>query len=49
MVCWVCAGLSFWGAAAVLGICAAVQAFHALRRARFHLPRIGRHIGQPAR
>jgi hypothetical protein len=49
MICWVCAGLSFWGAAAVLGICAALQAFHVLRGGGLHWPRAGRHISQPAR
>jgi hypothetical protein len=49
MICWICAGLSFWGAAAVFGICAALEAVHALRRGRMHWPHIGRHISQPAR
>jgi hypothetical protein len=49
MLCWVCAGLSFWGAAVVLVLYAVVEAIKAFRRAR------GRgivsdqpHLGQPA-
>jgi hypothetical protein len=48
MICWVCAGLTFWGAAAVLGICGALQAFHALHRTR-HWLHHDRRIGQPVR
>ncbi len=49
MVCWVCAGLSFWGAAAVLGICAIIEGIHAFHRARLHWPDGGPRLGQPAR
>jgi hypothetical protein len=34
MVCWICAGLTFWGAVGALGLCAAMEIVNALRRAR---------------
>jgi len=50
MVCWMCASLSFWGAAALLGLLAALHAICVTRGARRHPWREGRHhVGQPAR
>ncbi len=40
MVCWLCAGVSFWGAAALLGIYAAVGVLSALRPLRAQSPRL---------
>jgi hypothetical protein len=34
MVCWVCAGVSFWGAAALLGVYAVAVALRVLLRPR---------------
>lgn len=47
MVCWMCAGLSFWGAVGAIGILAAIEAVGAVRRVRrgSSLPRT--QIGQP--
>ena len=47
MVCWMCAGLSFWGAVGAIGILAVVEAVGAVRRVRrgSGLPRT--QIGQP--
>jgi hypothetical protein len=47
MLCWVCAGLSFWGAAAVLLLCALLEAFKAFRRGG-GVTTGGPHLGQPA-
>ncbi len=48
MVCWLCAGVSFWGAAALLGIYAAAGVLSALRHLRDQSPRLPRtRMGQP--
>jgi cytochrome c-type biogenesis protein CcmE len=49
MLCWVCAGLSFWGAAVVLVLYAVVEAIKAFRRARGSSVTGGHpQLGQPA-
>jgi len=49
MLCWVCAGLSFWGAAAVLVLYVVVEAIKAFRRARRGSVTGGHpQLGQPA-
>ena len=47
MVCWVCAGFSFWGAAGAIGLLAAVEAVSALRRVRRRSGPPRTQIGQP--
>jgi len=45
-----CADLSFWGAAGLLGLLAAMHALHVVRGARQHSWHQGRgDVGQPAR
>jgi hypothetical protein len=49
MICWVCAGVSFWGAAAVLVAYAIVGVLSALRRLRHQSPRLPKTgMGHPA-
>jgi len=47
MVCWMCAGLSFWGAAGAIGVLAVVEAMSALRRVRRSSGVTRTQIGQP--
>jgi hypothetical protein len=48
MLAWICADYSFWGAAAALGLFAAVEGLAALRCAR-SWPRFHRHLHHAAR
>ncbi len=49
MVCWLCAGISFWGAAALLGIYAVASALGLLRRSHGRPHRTSRSgMGHPA-
>ena len=47
MVCWMCAGLSFWGAVGAIGILAVVEAMGAVRRVRRGSGQPRTQIGQP--
>jgi len=49
MLAWVCAGLSFWAAVAVLSVAALAHALAALHKARRHHSGFGPHVGQVAR
>jgi|GEM_PF-2395328 len=47
MICWICAGISFWGAAGMLAIAAAIQLAQAICRSpRSPLDIQGRHLSQ---
>jgi len=47
MVCWMCAGLSFWGAVGAIGILAVVEAVGAVRRVRRSAGASQTQLGQP--
>jgi len=47
MVCWMCAGLSFWGAVGAIGILAVVEAVGAVRRVRRSPGASQTQLGQP--
>ena len=47
MVCWMCAGLSFWGAVGAIGILAVVEAMGWVRRVRRSSGGSRTQLGQP--